>query len=120
MSDLFAIDGQLDGNEPRIVSTPGTCGGKPQIAGHRIRVQDIVFWTERAGMTSEESIRGHPGLTPTKIDAALRYYRSHRAEIARDLTKEEGAADALGNDENVVVIRFPGALTVGSDPNSSR
>ncbi len=22
--------------------TPGTCGGKPRIAGHRIRVQDIV------------------------------------------------------------------------------
>ncbi|MEO0014001.1 MAG: hypothetical protein RLZZ535_2390 [Cyanobacteriota bacterium] len=23
--------------------TPGVCGGKPRIAGHRIRVQDIVI-----------------------------------------------------------------------------
>jgi uncharacterized protein (DUF433 family) len=23
--------------------TPGVCGGKPHIAGHRIRVQDIVI-----------------------------------------------------------------------------
>jgi uncharacterized protein (DUF433 family) len=25
-----------------IVQTPGVCGGKPRIAAHRIRVQDIV------------------------------------------------------------------------------
>ena len=24
--------------------TPGTCGGKPRIAGHRITVQVIVIW----------------------------------------------------------------------------
>ncbi|WP_333364954.1 DUF433 domain-containing protein [Microcoleus sp. herbarium14] len=27
--------------------TPGICGGKPRIAGHRIRVQDIVVWHEQ-------------------------------------------------------------------------
>ena len=27
--------------------TPGICGGKPRIAGHRIRVQDIVIWHEQ-------------------------------------------------------------------------
>ena len=27
-----------------IEMTPGVCGGRPRIAGHRIRVQDIVIW----------------------------------------------------------------------------
>jgi uncharacterized protein (DUF433 family) len=27
----------------RIVSTPGTCGGKPRIDGHRITVKHIVL-----------------------------------------------------------------------------
>jgi len=26
--------------------TPGICGGKPRIAGHRIKVQNIVIWHE--------------------------------------------------------------------------
>ncbi|MEO3706895.1 DUF433 domain-containing protein [Trichormus azollae] len=30
--------------------TPGICGGKPRIAGHRIRVQDIVIWHEQMGL----------------------------------------------------------------------
>jgi uncharacterized protein (DUF433 family) len=32
-----------------IVKTPCTCGGKPRIAGSRIRVQDIVIWHEHQG-----------------------------------------------------------------------
>ncbi|MCA2702552.1 MAG: DUF433 domain-containing protein [Microcystis sp. M179S2] len=24
--------------------TPGVCGGKPRIAGHRIKVRDRLFW----------------------------------------------------------------------------
>ncbi len=31
--------------------TPGVCGGKPRIAGHRIRVQDVVVWHEQMGMS---------------------------------------------------------------------
>lgn len=30
--------------------TPGICGGKPRIVGHRIKVQDIVIWHERMGV----------------------------------------------------------------------
>ena len=28
-------------NEPRIVRTPGTCGGRPCIEGHQIRAQEV-------------------------------------------------------------------------------
>ena len=30
--------------------TPGVCGGKPRIAGHRIKVQDIAVWHEIMGL----------------------------------------------------------------------
>jgi len=32
--------------------TPGVCGGRSRIAGHRIRVQDVVVWHEQKGMKS--------------------------------------------------------------------
>jgi uncharacterized protein (DUF433 family) len=35
----------------RIERTPGVCGGKACIAGHRISVLDVVVWHEHQGMT---------------------------------------------------------------------
>jgi uncharacterized protein (DUF433 family) len=37
-----------------IALTPGFCGGKPHIIGHRIKVQHIVVWHERMGRSPEE------------------------------------------------------------------
>ncbi len=34
--------------------TPGVCGGKPRIAGHRITVQNVAIWHERMGMSADE------------------------------------------------------------------
>lgn len=36
--------------------TPDVCGGKPRIAGHRIKVRDIVIWHERMGMSPDEIV----------------------------------------------------------------
>nr|WP_228020091.1 DUF433 domain-containing protein [Sphaerospermopsis sp. LEGE 08334] len=36
--------------------TPGICGGKPRIAGHRIKVQNIVIWYERMRMSPDEIV----------------------------------------------------------------
>ena len=36
--------------------TPGICGGKPRIAGHRIKVQNIVIWYERMGRSWLEKL----------------------------------------------------------------
>lgn len=44
----------------RIVKTPGTCGGKARIAGHRVRVQDIVSWHEHQGMTPDQIVSQIP------------------------------------------------------------
>ncbi|MBI4557873.1 MAG: DUF433 domain-containing protein [Candidatus Hydrogenedentes bacterium] len=68
-----------------IVRTPGVCGGKARLAGHRIRVQDIAFWHERLGMSADEIVSEYPGLTLAKVYSALAYYYDHRDEIAQEI-----------------------------------
>jgi len=46
-----------------VTLTPGVCGGKPCIAGTRIRVLDIYVWNELQGMGPDEIIRDFPQLT---------------------------------------------------------
>jgi len=65
--------------------TPGICGGKPRIAGHRIKVQHIVIWHEHQGMTPGEIVLQHPGLTLADVHAALAYYHDHRKQIDDDI-----------------------------------
>ena len=43
--------------------TPGVCGDKPHIAGHRTKVQHVAVWHERMGMSPEEIVVQHPGIT---------------------------------------------------------
>lgn len=68
--------------------TPGTCGGKPRIAGTRIRVQDIVIWTEK-GMSPDEIIGQYPHITLADVHAALTYYHDHRNEIDEHINAAE-------------------------------
>jgi uncharacterized protein (DUF433 family) len=79
----------------RIEITPGVCGGKPRIAGHRIRVQDVVVWHEQMKMTAEEIARTYPTISLADVDAALAYYRDHRAEIHRQMTEEAAFIEEL-------------------------
>ena len=62
-----------------IVKTPGTCGGRARIDGHRIRVQDVAIEYEWQGLSPEEMCHEHPGLTLAQVHAALAYYYDHRA-----------------------------------------
>jgi uncharacterized protein (DUF433 family) len=68
--------------------TPDTCGGKPRVAGSRIRVQDVVVWHERMGLSADEIVTRYPQLSLADVYAALAYYHDHRAEI--DSQMEEG------------------------------
>ena len=68
--------------------TPGVCGGKPRIAGTRIRVQDVVVWTEQ-GRSPDEIVTGYPHLTLADVYAALAYYHDHRAEIDRQMRESD-------------------------------
>jgi uncharacterized protein (DUF433 family) len=74
-----------------IAVTPGYCGGKPHIAGHRIKVQHIAVWHERMGMTPEEIVATYPALSLLAVHAALAYYHAHRAEIDTDIRQAGGS-----------------------------
>lgn len=60
-----------------IVSTPGTCGGRPRIEGSRITVQYIVNEV-KAGVTPEEIVTDKPHLTLASVYSALAYYYAHK------------------------------------------
>jgi len=74
--------------------TPGTCGGKPRIAGTRIRVQDVVIWTEK-GLSPDEIIDQHPHITLADVYAALTWYHDHRAEIDLQIAESERLISAM-------------------------
>ncbi len=81
--------------QEHIDATPGVCGGKPRIAGHRIRVMDIVVCHERQGMSPDEILSFYPGITLADIHAALAYYFDHRDEIQRDIDAERRFVEDL-------------------------
>ncbi|NEQ36441.1 MAG: DUF433 domain-containing protein [Okeania sp. SIO3I5] len=69
--------------------TPGMCGGKPHIKGHRIRVQDIVIWHEQMKMSPDEIIYHYPSLTLADVYAALAYYYDNLDEIRQQIRDSE-------------------------------
>lgn len=75
-----------------VVATPGTCGGKPRIAGHRIKVADVAVWHERLGRTPAQIVAEYPQLSLAKVHAALAYYYDHKAEIDADIAAGEAFA----------------------------
>ena len=68
-------------SKEHIAKTPGICGGKACIAGHRIRVMDIVVYHEQAGLSAAEIVAEFPGITEADVYAAMAYYFDHRDEI---------------------------------------
>lgn len=71
-----------------IVKTPGTCGGRPRIAGSRITVQYIV--TEiKAGVTPEEILENKSHLTLGGIYAALAYYYANKESLDAEFAAYE-------------------------------
>ena len=51
----------------RITKSPGIQGGKACIAGHRIRVMDIVIWHEDLSMSPDEIVAAYPALTLSDV-----------------------------------------------------
>ncbi|NES23505.1 MAG: DUF433 domain-containing protein [Symploca sp. SIO3E6] len=86
--------------------TPGTCGGKPSITGHRITVQNIVIWHERLGMSPEEIIYHHPSITLADVYAALTYYHDHLQEIRQQIREGEALAKEMQGDNPSIVDKI--------------
>jgi uncharacterized protein (DUF433 family) len=77
-----------------IVSTPGTLGGKPRIAGRRIAVEHIAVLHVRLGR-SIDAICTDFHLSLAEIHAALAYYFDNQAEIDRSIAAGEARAAVL-------------------------
>jgi len=75
--------------QPRqhVTSTPGVCGGKPCVAGSRVRVWDIAVRAQ-AGESPDEILAHFPHLTLSDVHAALAYYYDNRE--AMDAQAAEG------------------------------
>jgi uncharacterized protein (DUF433 family) len=78
-----------------ITRTLGVCGGKPCIAGTRIRVLDIYVLQELQGKNADEIIQEFPQLTMADIFAALTYLWDNRDEIVDSLREEQATSDRM-------------------------
>jgi uncharacterized protein (DUF433 family) len=76
-----------------IVMTPGTCGGKPRIAGTRIRVMDVVIYHERLGEPVSAILTAFPHISAADVHAALAFYHDNRELIDSQIAASERAAD---------------------------
>src|SRR5438067_2030918 len=79
--------------EGRISRTPGICGGKACITGHRVRVLDIVVWHEHQGMSADEIVSHVPAISLADVHAALTYYFDHLDEIQQEMRAERAFAE---------------------------
>jgi uncharacterized protein (DUF433 family) len=79
----------------RILSKPEVCGGKPCIAGTRIRVQDVYVWHELQGLSADEIVSRFPQITMADVYAALAYYWNNRAEIRRQMSEETAFVEQM-------------------------
>jgi len=86
-----------------VTRTPGVCGGKPCVAGTRIRVQDVYVWHEHQGRSPDEIVSAFPQLTLADVYAALAYFWDHRDEILQQLKQQDATADEAK-------ARFPSKL----------
>lgn len=76
---------------PSIVRKPGVMGGSPTIAGHRIRVADIVSQLRLRGDVAGV-YNAYPHLTLAQIKVALAFYEKHKDEIDDYIREEEALA----------------------------
>lgn len=80
-------------SKEHITKTPGVCGGRACIAGHRIRVIDVVLYHEEIGRSPAEIAEMFDGITLSDVYAALAYYHDNRAEIEADIELHRQAAE---------------------------
>ncbi|MEQ8847263.1 DUF433 domain-containing protein [Botrimarina sp.] len=77
---------------PHVDSHPDKCGGKPCVAGTRVRVWDVAHHIERLGETPDEVIQAFPRLSLADVYGAMAYYWDHRDEIEERMRRDHEEA----------------------------
>jgi len=92
-----------------VVMPPDAQGKEATIAGHRIRVRDIVAARDLGGLTPEEiAASAYPSLTLGQVYSALAYYEDHREEIDAAAAKDELAVERFRR-EHPELVRDTGS-----------
>jgi uncharacterized protein (DUF433 family) len=94
----------MEATPAHIEVRPDKCGGKPCIAGTRIRVWDIYVLHDRLGKTPDEILAEHPELSLADVHAALAYYFDHQSQIDAEM---KAADDFI---EQMKALTGPGPL----------
>lgn len=63
---------------PRIATDPAVCGGRPVVAGTRVRVSDVLDMLA-GGADTPEIVANFPYLTPADVRACLAF-AAHAAD----------------------------------------
>jgi len=79
----------MGGNEQRIVSNPGLCGGQPCFRGTRVPVHLVLDFLA-AGDSVEDVLAEYPQLSRDDVLAAIAY----AARLAREETEPAGNSSA--------------------------
>ena len=77
-----------------IAETPGTCGGRPRIAGRRITVENVAVWHERMGLEADV-ICSEYGLTLGQVHAALAHYFENREAIDQGIREGDAVIESM-------------------------
>ncbi|MCY4466957.1 MAG: DUF433 domain-containing protein [Chloroflexi bacterium] len=78
---------------PGITRTEGVCGGRPCIAGTRLRVTDIVTAVQLEYSLCE--IAEDFEISLEQVDAALGYYKRNKAAIDVDIKRQDETFERL-------------------------
>lgn len=78
-----------------IESKPGVCGGRPCVAGTRIRVLDVYVWHELQSLSADEIVSRYPSLTKADVYAALSFFWDHREQILQQMQDESDFVEQM-------------------------
>ena len=98
-----------------IDSNPAVCGGRPCIAGTRIRVQDIYAWHELEGVSPDEIVSRFSQLSLADVYAALTYYWDHREEIERQIREDR---DLIAEMRRTIPSKLVRKMAAGDAPDA--
>ena len=103
-----------------IESVPGKCGGKPCLAGTRIRVWDVYVLHELEGRSADEIVEAFPQLNLPDVFAALAYYFEHKADIDAQMKAADDYVEQMKKltDPGPLAQKLAG-MEAGSDSISS-
>ena len=80
---------------PYVTQKKSISGGKPIIAGTRLKVAQVAIEYEHMRLTPDEIIQAHPHLTLAQVHDALAYYYENAEEINADIRNEEELVQAI-------------------------